>query len=249
MIYSKGSYSIYEVDGEEHQVCLAIHFTPWRISPLICAAQLYAQNLSLFAKLFLDNKSVFFDVDGFYYYLLVRTPEPMAGNAPLQPHDIVGFFSKEKMSWDNNNLACILIFPPWQRQGIVTILMVAIASISKQEGQIGGPEKPLSELGKKGYYKFWGARLARGILGMKSKRSLTMQDIASRCWLATEDAIEALQDMDVLESRNTKSNANSVISKARVKLWVRNNHIDLADPVEEKDFVMEAMRSRLTEDA
>lgn len=139
--------------------------------------QLYAQNLSLFAKLFLDTKSVFYDVTTFLYYLLVANdpvpaitttslsdPEPTsapshiidqlqaaaAGEAPDERGgsiegnsggQVVGFFSKEKMSWDNNNLACILVFPPWQKQGLGQILMGASYEMSKREGRLGGPEK------------------------------------------------------------------------------------------------------------
>jgi GNAT superfamily N-acetyltransferase len=54
---------------------------------------------------------------------------------------VVGFFSKEKMSWDNNNLACILVFPPWQKQGLGQILMGASYEMSKRERRLGGPEK------------------------------------------------------------------------------------------------------------
>ena len=86
---------------------------------LIDIAQLYCQNLSLFAKLFLETKSVFFDASTFLYYtLILKTPDHPYGQ-------VAGFFSKEKMSWDNNNLACILIFPPWQRRGLGQVLMGA----------------------------------------------------------------------------------------------------------------------------
>ena len=212
--------------------------------------QLYTQNLSLFAKLFLDNKSVFFDVVGFYYYILVHTPKPTAPSSFPQTHQIVGFFSKEKMSWDNNNLACILIFPPWQRQGLGKILMGASYELSKREGQIGGPEKPLSELGKKGYYKFWQARLARNILGMKTKtkKTLSIEAVAAQCWLSTEDAMEALRDMDVIESRKRKD-GGLVISKARIKEWVQSHDIDLRPPVDEKDFIEDNIRNGTTNEA
>ena len=140
--------------------------------------QLFCQNLSLFAKLFLDNKSVFFDVAGFNYFLLVYTPPPPPSHPPAEPpppssldadapsspvprRRIVGFFSKEKMSWDNNNLACILIFPPWQRKGLGSLLMGVSYEISRREGVLGGPEKPISDLGKKGYKRFWGGETAR----------------------------------------------------------------------------------------
>jgi histone acetyltransferase HTATIP len=127
-IYAKDNLSLYEIDGEQHK--------------------LYAQNLCLFAKLFLDTKSVFYDVTTFLYYLLVaHDPTPRVPNtlldadaAPLT-NQVVGFFSKEKMSWDNNNLACILVFPPWQKQGLGQMLMGASYEMSKREGRLGGPEK------------------------------------------------------------------------------------------------------------
>ncbi|KAI0537455.1 acyl-CoA N-acyltransferase [Xylaria digitata] len=179
-IVGEGEWSVWEVDGEKDG--------------------LFCQNLSLFAKLFLDNKSVFFDVTGFNYFLLVYTPpasrkKPASppiriGSAPqafedsdnpspissnlqvdastsLSPHprpQIVGFFSKEQMSWDNNNLACILVFPPWQRKGLGALLMGVSYEISRREGILGGPEKPISELGRKGYKRFWAGEITRWIL-------------------------------------------------------------------------------------
>ncbi|KAI0516967.1 acyl-CoA N-acyltransferase [Xylaria bambusicola] len=176
---SEGEWSVWEVDGGKDG--------------------LFCQNLSLFAKLFLDNKSVFFDVRGFNYFLLVYTPplsethttspthisshpESLAepenttlntSNPPtdvfisLSSHprpQIVGFFSKEQMSWDNNNLACILVFPPWQRKGLGALLMGVSYEISRREGILGGPEKPISELGRKGYKRFWAGEIVRWIL-------------------------------------------------------------------------------------
>jgi GNAT superfamily N-acetyltransferase len=131
-VYTKDKLSVYEVDGAEHQ--------------------LFAQNLSLFAKLFLDTKSVFYDVTTFLYYLLVlEDAEPAIPNTRLSAEgsvdekpfagQTVGFFSKEKMSWDSNNLACICIFPPWQKQGHGQVLMAASYELGRHEGRLGGPEK------------------------------------------------------------------------------------------------------------
>jgi histone acetyltransferase HTATIP len=136
-VYAKDNYSLYEIDGEKNK--------------------LYAQNLSLFAKLFLDTKSVFYDVTTFLYYLLVaHNPSPNIPNTNLDDEttsegvgtqgQVVGFFSKEKMSWDNNNLACILVFPPWQKQGLGQLLMGASYEMSRREERLGGPEKRKSVL-------------------------------------------------------------------------------------------------------
>ncbi|KAL8737713.1 MAG: hypothetical protein Q9181_001431 [Wetmoreana brouardii] len=210
LIYSKDGYSIHEVDGEDHR--------------------LFSQNLSLFAKLFLDNKSVFFDVAFFNYYLLVHN----APNGSPQPQ-IIGFFSKEKMSWDNNNLACILVFPPWQRKGLGKILMGISYELSRLEGRIGGPEKPLSELGRVGYLKFWEARVANAILDTKNKTTLSVQEIADACWMLAEDVVETLKEMDLMGIKQ-KKDGTVIVSKARVREWVSVNKVDLAPPVEINGF-------------
>ncbi|GKT43373.1 males-absent on the first protein [Colletotrichum spaethianum] len=168
-VTDEGEWSVWEVDGEQDV--------------------LFCQNLSLFAKLFLDNKSVFFDVRGFNYFLLVYTPppKPNSPDPPPRPH-IVGFFSKEKMSWDNNNLACILVFPPWQRKGLGALLMGVSYEISRREGVLGGPEKPISELGRKGYKRFWGGEVARWLLSCPTNGRGGAATPTRRCWLTSRTA-------------------------------------------------------------
>ncbi|KAF5136920.1 Males-absent on the first protein [Metarhizium anisopliae] len=198
IVQDEGEWSIWEVDGEKHG------------------------NLSLFAKLFLDNKSVFFDVTGFNYFLLLYTPpaRPIAPETePIQtrPPQVCGFFSKEKMSWDSNNLACILVFPPWQRKGLGALLMGASYEISRREGILGGPEKPISDLGKKGYKRFWSGEIARWLLSLENTVSqpqppqvagapvmtqeliVDVNDCSRGTWIAVEDCLGVLRDMGVLE--------------------------------------------------
>lgn len=221
LIYTRDEHAIYEVDGE--------------------ADQLFAQNLSLFAKLFLDNKSVFFDVAGFKYYLLVHQSRSTEKSTTLQKHEIVGFFSKEKMSWDNNNLACILVFPPWQRQGLGKILMGASYELSKREGRLGGPEKPLSELGKRSYMKFWQAAVARAILSTKAKTISSVDEIASQCWSLPEDVMAALTSMNLVENRK-RLDGSLTVSKARLREWMVTNKLDLTPPVFLDGFIDEAIQ-------
>ncbi|KAJ4862018.1 MOZ/SAS family domain-containing protein [Trichoderma breve] len=192
VVQDEGEWSLWEVDGEQDV--------------------LFCQNLSLFAKLFLDNKSVFFDVTGFNYFLLVYTPPSVATPSsiptpPMTPQ-ITGFFSKEKMSWDNNNLACILIFPPWQRKGLGALLMGASYEISRREGIMGGPEKPISDLGKKGYQRFWAGEIARWLLSLdvtqtdqeKGQETLVdVEDCSQATWITPEDCLGVLRDMGVVE--------------------------------------------------
>lgn len=139
------------------------------------------------------------------------------------------------MSWDNNNLACILVFPPWQRKGLGKIMMGISYELSRLEGYIGGPEKPLSELGRIGYLKFWEARIANAILGMENKITMNVEDIAQTCWMLTEDVVSTLKEMDILETRK-KNDGTFVISKARLRDWVGRNRVNLTPPIDEGGF-------------
>lgn len=150
---------------------------------------------------------MFFDVTGFNYFLLVYTPPAKPEDEEPPVPQVTGFFSKEKMSWDNNNLACILVFPPWQRKGLGALLMGASYEISRREGILGGPEKPISDLGKKGYKRFWTGEIARWLLSLDANSLPTangeiivdVDDVSQGTWITPEDCLGVLRDMGVVE--------------------------------------------------
>ncbi|RKF80599.1 Histone acetyltransferase KAT8 [Golovinomyces cichoracearum] len=177
-----GTWSMWEVDG--------------------ATETLFCQNLSLFAKLFLESKSVFFDVSGFKFFLLVySSPSAPLTNYINSNTQIVGFFSKEKMSWDNNNLACILIFPPWHRKGLGSLLIGISYAISKRENIIGGPERPISDSGMKGYHGFWGREIARFLLNQDKDINpcVDIETISRETWISPDDCLTMIKEMDVIE--------------------------------------------------
>ncbi|KAI0127655.1 acyl-CoA N-acyltransferase [Xylariales sp. AK1849] len=245
----EGEWSVWEVDGEDDV--------------------LFCQNLSLFAKLFLDNKSVFFDVTGFNYFLLAyKPPAGPTGEAPPPRPQIVGFFSKEKMSWDNNNLACILVFPPWQRKSLGGLLMGVSYEISRREGVLGGPEKPISELGRKGYKRFWAGEIARWLLSLepvessgvrgndKKQISIDVNECSKATWIVPEDCLVVLREMGVIEETEaglSKELMNSGeeegvtevidvprvrIDKEAVRRWVEGKRIGLERACDPDGFIM-----------
>ena len=217
-VYEWDGYVVWEVDGESEK--------------------LYCQNLSLFAKLFLEQKSVFFDTGGFKYYVLTysaprsqsrgrgRKRASSATDEPLFRTQVLGFFSKENLSWDSNNLACILVFPPYQHRQLGQLLMAVSYKLSGWEwegGVIGGPEKPLSSMGRKAYLRFWSERLARFFMGQTAdadqhkvfekatkrkvgfaKEEMTVKDIGDRTGMLAEDVMAALNEMSICEVKPVK---------------------------------------------
>lgn len=240
VVQDEGEWSLWEVDGEQDV--------------------LFCQNLSLFAKLFLDNKSVFFDVTGFNYFLLVYTPpsvETPSGvpAAPVTPQ-ITGFFSKEKMSWDNNNLACILIFPPWQRKGLGALLMGASYEISRREGIMGGPEKPISDLGKKGYQRFWAGEIARWLLSLDVAQTdqeqgqetlVDVEDCSQATWITPEDCLGVLRDMGVVEDAGVGPGKPEPLEDQQVHLSEEDKKKKQAAAANEEDVAKQNIKGASAE--
>uniref|UniRef100_A0A915HGE2 Histone acetyltransferase n=1 Tax=Romanomermis culicivorax TaxID=13658 RepID=A0A915HGE2_ROMCU len=148
---------------------------------------LYCQNLCLLAKLFLDHKTLYFDVEPFIFYALCEIDR--------HGSHLVGYFSKERESPDGNNLACIMILPPFQRKGYGKFLIQFSYELSKRESLIGSPEKPLSDLGKLSYRSYW-AWVLLEIL-RDSRGTLSIKDLSEMTSIAPQDIIATLQIMNM----------------------------------------------------
>ena len=94
-IYRKGNISFFEVDGDKNKT--------------------YCQNLCLLAKLFLHHKTLYYDVEPFRFYVMTE--------ADSEGLHLIGYFSKEKNSFLNYNVSCILTLPPFQKQGYGRMLI------------------------------------------------------------------------------------------------------------------------------
>jgi histone acetyltransferase MYST1 len=167
-IYRKDGISCFEVDGKKQKM--------------------YCQNLCLLSKLFLDHKTLYYDVEPFLFYIMCEVDA--AGC------HIVGYFSKEKLSLENYNLACIMTLPPYQRKGYGKLLISLSYALSKKEDKIGTPERPLSDLGLLSYRSYW----KHAILEVLSKyrTSMSINDIARITAIRPEDILSTLQNMGLI---------------------------------------------------
>mmetsp|Transcript_22220 Transcript_22220/g.30568 ORF Transcript_22220/g.30568 Transcript_22220/m.30568 type:complete len:433 (-) Transcript_22220:259-1557(-) len=168
-IYRKDSLSVFEVDGMKNKI--------------------YCQNLCLLAKLFLDHKTLYYDVEPFLFYVMTE--------CDTKGCHVVGYFSKEKNSPDDYNLACILTLPPFQRKGYGKLLISFSYELSKKENKTGTPEKPLSDLGLLSYRSYW-TEVLIDIL-RKHKGNISIKDISKMTAIKTEDIISTLQQLNLIK--------------------------------------------------
>lgn len=171
--------------------------------------KLYCQCLCLLSKLFLDHKTVYYDLQHFLFYILFELDEE------TKEQHIVGYFSKERESTESYNLACIMVLPPYQRKGYGRFLIELSYELNKRSGTLGTPERPLSDLGLATYRKYWGEKLI-GILYELTKKGATakrrarqtgesvpsISDLATTTGFMTEDIEDTLEDLHLLSYKN-----------------------------------------------
>ncbi|KAL5703833.1 histone acetyltransferase [Ranunculus cassubicifolius] len=168
-IYRNGTLSMFEVDGKKNKV--------------------YCQNLCRIAKLFLDHKTLFDEVHYFLFYVLCEYDD--------RGCHMVGYFSKEKKTVDFCNVACILTLPPYQRKGYGKFLIAFSYELSKKEGKVGTPEKPLSDLGKLSYKGYW----TRVILGLLKKQTtdISVRELSEKTSIMPYDVFCTVRDLDLIQ--------------------------------------------------
>jgi len=169
-IYRKDKLSVFEVCGKKYKQ--------------------YCQNLCLIAKSFLDHKTLYYDVEPFLFYVMTV--------ADSEGCHIVGYFSKEKNSFLNYNVSCILTLPPYQRQGYGRLLIDFSYLLSKMEGKIGSPEKPLSDLGLISYRAYWKDILLCYMCNYPEKE-ISIKSMSEEMGIHSYDIVSTLQYLGMIK--------------------------------------------------
>jgi histone acetyltransferase HTATIP len=168
-IYRDDNISFFEVDGRRQRT--------------------WCRNLCLLSKLFLDHKTLYYDVDPFLFYCMCTRDETGC--------HLTGYFSKEKDCAEGYNLACILTLPQYQRRGFGRLLIQFSYELSKREGKLGSPEKPLSDLGLLSYRQYWKEVLVE-LLVDPNREAISEYDLATLTSMTEKDVHETLLVLNML---------------------------------------------------
>lgn len=171
-IYRDENVSFFEIDGRRQRT--------------------WCRNICLLSKLFLDHKTLYYDVDPFLFYCMtVRTEHG---------HHLVGYFSKEKECPEGYNVACILTLPQYQRKGYGKLLIQFSYELSKIEGKLGSPEKPLSDLGLLGYRAYWQEVIVDLLVEREQEGNgnMSVEELGGVLAMTTNDVLHTLQNLNML---------------------------------------------------
>jgi hypothetical protein len=209
-IYSSADNStvVYELDGEK--------------------AKLYCQCLCLFAKLFIDHKTMYYDVAPFMFYVLLQRDS----NNSLQ---LAAYFSKEKAPSDNNNLACILTFPQHQKLGFGKFLIALSYELSRREGKIGGPERPLSDLGRLSYHSYWKLIILQQLIGLE-EQNVSAKELSQLTCIDRRDIINICTQLDVMSVNHGEENSSAASDSEGNSNNHTSSHIIYVDKKRSKEF-------------
>lgn len=164
--------SVWEVDGNRNPV--------------------YCENLSFLAKLFLDHKMLLHPMDIFLYFCLCTFDET--------GHHLVGYFSKNKYDTQGYNLSCILALPFYQGKGYGQFLIAMSYELSRIEQKKGTPERPLSDLGRMVYVKWWTEQIVEFIRQRKrDKQPFTLNTIQEATYITMKDIQYTLERQNLIK--------------------------------------------------
>jgi histone acetyltransferase HTATIP len=108
--------------------------------------------------------------------------------------------------------------------------------LSKREGRVGSPEKPLSDLGLLSYRSYWTEQIVQLLLEARQSPSptLSIESMSSATAIAKEDILHTLQAIDALKYRRGQyllvlspkviSDYEAGVKKTRIQFDPRSLH-------------------------
>ena len=148
---------------------------------------------------------------------------------------MVGYFSKEKHSSEEYNLACILTLPCYQRKGYGKLMIAFSYELSRRENKLGTPERPISDLGLVSYRSYWVYALLEIL--QKHRGSISIAELSEMTKFRTDDIVKTLQAFNLiryfggqhsiyvspstLERYFLKAKPNWLIDATKIPTWYR----------------------------
>ncbi|KAI5180509.1 hypothetical protein NEOKW01_0813 [Nematocida sp. AWRm80] len=198
----------------------------------------YCQSLCLLAKMFLNHKTLYYDVEPFVFYVV--------GKATEGKFTMHGYFSKERGE-GSNNLSCIVILPPYRKAGLGTFLIDLSYHLTKRidtPPYTAGPEKPLSKEGHRVYLNYWVDTLIRHALFKKriSKDHKYLEEVSLKSGISIESLEEAMKELQricktpMVSLTDIREHKEDIKRGRRIKHWsINGESIILEDRKKEKE--------------
>uniref|UniRef100_A0A3Q2PD44 histone acetyltransferase n=1 Tax=Fundulus heteroclitus TaxID=8078 RepID=A0A3Q2PD44_FUNHE len=109
--------------------------------------------------------------------------------------------AQEKLCQQKYNVSCIMIMPQYQRQGFGRFLIDFSYLLTRQEGQAGSPEKPLSELGRLSYLAYWKSVILEHLYKHPDKH-ISVKGISRATGMCPHDIAATLQQLGMIDRRD-----------------------------------------------
>eukprot|EP01006_Ploeotia_vitrea_P007428 TRINITY_DN1701_c0_g1_i1.p1 TRINITY_DN1701_c0_g1~~TRINITY_DN1701_c0_g1_i1.p1 ORF type:complete len:351 (+),score=2.15 TRINITY_DN1701_c0_g1_i1:87-1139(+) len=172
-------------------------------------APTYCFRLCTVAQHFIRYKTVFKNpnnVRGFRFYVVV--------NAEWA---VMGYYSSS-LSRPAENVACICVFPPFQRRGLARFLIDHSYKASREALLANqGPERPISDAALIAYSSYWRRRLATAIIAILTMPGADEANILSPTFLAEltgiriQDVMTALLQLDLITVKQVTGATDGVL--------------------------------------
>ncbi|KAK0145500.1 Histone acetyltransferase KAT6B [Merluccius polli] len=139
------------------------------------------------------TRQLYYDVEPFLFYILTQNDDKGC--------HLVGYFSKEKLCQQKYNVSCIMIMPQYQRQGFGRFLIDFSYLLTRQEGQAGSPEKPLSDLGRLSYLAYWKSVILE-FLHTQPGRHVSVRGMSRATGMCPHDIAATLQQLHMIDRQD-----------------------------------------------